>query len=36
MRRGDIGIGVEGEMVPLIFDNSDGTREGMKEEPDGG
>ena len=36
MRRVDIGIGVEGDMVPLLFDNSDRTREGRKEEPDGG
>ena len=36
MRRGDIGVGVEGDMVPLLFDNSDSTRGGRKEELDGG
>jgi hypothetical protein len=36
VRRGDIGVGVEGDMVPLLFNNSDSTREGRKEEPDEG
>ena len=36
VRRGDMGVGVEGDIVPLLFDNSNSTREDRKKEQDEG
>ena len=36
VKRGGMGIDVERDMVPLLFDNSNSTREDRKEEQDEG